>query len=199
MPITDTFSILGVSHLGLAVERIEEFTEGWGRALGLDNWLIRENVVGEDTQFDGSMKSYAVRLGYSRLGDLGVELVETLSGETCHSRSISRFGAGLHHIAFWVEDLPTEVARARRLGLQLAMAPSGLVATVDRMVAAPPAVYAAGVRPEADIADGLYAFFCRQDQLNFTLELLDVKFIDQYQALTGHRLPVPSNLTEGRR
>ena len=110
--------VLGISHLGLAVTRLEQFIDTWGLVLGISDWWIRDDVEESGVEVDGvPQEDLRVRLGYARLGGLCLELVETVTGETCHSKSAEVFGPGLHHVAFWVNDLDREVEKALSMGL----------------------------------------------------------------------------------
>src|SRR5262249_12888863 len=121
-----------------------------------------------------------VRLGYARIGGVCLELVETVQGETCHAQSAAFTGPGLHHIAFWVEDLDREVRKGQDLGLRLVMAPSAPVARLSG-----PVEPATLKNPEAVT---LCSFLDLQGAgLNFTLELLDVRLLEEYQQLTGQK------------
>jgi catechol 2,3-dioxygenase-like lactoylglutathione lyase family enzyme len=173
--------VIGISHVGFSVNRLEQFIDTWGTALGISDWVIRDDVDELGVQVAGvSQDLMRVRLGYARLGGVCLELVETVEGQTCHAQAAAVTGPGLHHIAFWVENLDREVRKAQDLGLRLVMAPSALVARLSG-----PAGAAAVANPEAVT---LYSFLDLAGAgLNFTLELLDVRLLEEYQRLTGEK------------
>ena len=117
--------VLGISHLGLAVTA----PGAVHRYLGAGAWHLqlvdsrrRGRVRGRSRR--SSSRGSTGSPGYPRLGGLCLELVETVTGETCHSKSAEVFGPGLHHVAFWVNDLDREVEKALSMGLTVTMAPS---------------------------------------------------------------------------
>jgi methylmalonyl-CoA/ethylmalonyl-CoA epimerase len=185
---SDSLDVLGISHVGFSVTRLEQFIDTWGAALGISDWVIRDDVDELGVEVAGvAQETMEVRLGYARLGGVCLELVETVAGETCHSQAAAATGPGLHHIAFWVGNLDHEVRKAQALGLTIAMAPSALVARLRSPRGGPAAGLAARAAEQAgDVS--LYSFLALAEAgLNFTLELLDVRLLEDYQRLTGEK------------
>jgi catechol 2,3-dioxygenase-like lactoylglutathione lyase family enzyme len=184
---SQSLDVLGISHVGFSVTRLEQFIDSWGAVLGIDDWVIREDVDELGTQVAGiSQDTMSVRLGYARIGGVCLELVETVAGQTCHAQSAAITGPGLHHIAFWVSNLDDQVRTARDLGLTIAMAPSALVARLRGPAGAAAELAARSGQLAGEVS--LYAFLALADAgLNFTLELLDVRLLADYQRLTGEK------------
>jgi methylmalonyl-CoA/ethylmalonyl-CoA epimerase len=53
------------------------------------------------------------------LGDAKIELLEATSPDSPISKFIEKRGEGIHHIAFEVEDIKSEMARLEKLGFTL--------------------------------------------------------------------------------
>jgi hypothetical protein len=122
-----------------------------------------------------------VRVAFARLGGTSLELIETKVGQTHHREHLERRGAGLHHVAFWVRDLATELAKAPSLGLEIVTSPSQLLPALrDRPVSAI-------VHDHGGVAIPQYFAFLdtMSGSTHFGLELLDAKFADDYRALNG--------------
>lgn len=180
-----SLAIVALSHVGFAVRNIEAFTEGWGSLLGVGSWSVHEERASNGVVVYGQpVEKLVVRVAFGRIGGLAVELIETVEGETCHSRALSEVGPGLHHIAFWVENLDAEVGKARDHGLEVVMAPSALQARIDH---APTGELFRGSATEAVGDIGVPSFFTflgdPRSDMNFTLELLDVRFLEEYQRM----------------
>jgi catechol 2,3-dioxygenase-like lactoylglutathione lyase family enzyme len=65
---------------------------------------------GEPTEFTAH-----ISLAYS--GDLQLELIQPIAGESVHTEFLSRRGPGLHHVCFAVDDLAAACARAEAAGV----------------------------------------------------------------------------------
>jgi catechol 2,3-dioxygenase-like lactoylglutathione lyase family enzyme len=125
------------------------------------------------------------------VGGTSLELIETQVGSTHHREHVDSRGAGLHHIAFWVHDLATELAKIDRLGLELVMSPSSLhPALRGRPVSA-----FLGVGRGSVAIPEFFAFLDSvEETAHFGLELLDAKFAADYRALNGDAPFYPGEL-----
>src|SRR5271156_4925992 len=123
--------ICGFSHVGFAVPSVERFAETWGSVLGVGTWSTHEESAQGGVFVDGAAPGpLRVKVAFARAGGLAIELIETIEGQTCHSRASERFAPGLHHLAFWVRDLESAVKAAVDNGLTVSMAPASLVAKI---------------------------------------------------------------------
>jgi catechol 2,3-dioxygenase-like lactoylglutathione lyase family enzyme len=67
-------------------------------------------------RFRGRPSPYHLRLAVAYSGDLEIELIEWVSGETPHKEFIQAGRSGMHHLSFHVPDLDGMVERAKGLG-----------------------------------------------------------------------------------
>lgn len=189
------FEIVGFSHIGLAVDNIEAFVAAWGEPLGLGEWKIHSDQVKPgDIQLHGEPVGFSVRVAFARLGGTSIELVETTTGQTHHREHVAQRGSGLHHVAFWVRDLPHEVLKASRLNLEVVMSPPALRPLGPRRPVSAvihDAKSAAGVPP-------VWAFLQDSSRTStFVLELLNAKFAREYQQQFGRGPYYPGDLPDG--
>jgi catechol 2,3-dioxygenase-like lactoylglutathione lyase family enzyme len=192
--MTESLEIVGFSHIGFAVASIEEFRETWGAALGIKDWSIHDEAASGGINLHGhDSGELEVRVAYARLGGTPLELIETRLGRTHHLEHLERRGAGLHHIAFWVSDLRTELRKVDSLGLEIVMAPASLQAGLgNRHVSAVVTGADAGSVPVPEV----FAFLdLGRGQTHFALELLDARFAADYQRLNGNMPLIPGDLT----
>ncbi len=70
----------------------------------------------EGASFRGKMSSYQIRMGIGYSGDLELELIEWVSGETPHKEFIQAGRSGMHHLSFTVPDLDAVVESAVAIG-----------------------------------------------------------------------------------
>ena len=81
-----------IEHLGIAVKSIEE-------ALPYD-----ENVLGLKCYNIETVEDQKVRTAFLKVGETKIELLEPTCPESTIAKFIENKGAGVHHVAFAVED-----------------------------------------------------------------------------------------------
>lgn len=81
-----------------------------------------------DIQLDyrGEVGKFSHRLAFARLGQIELEIIEPLSGESTLTEFIREHGEGIHHIRFNTPDLDTSLAFLSQKGIQPMMSGSGL-------------------------------------------------------------------------
>ncbi|GAB3851143.1 VOC family protein [Nocardioides maradonensis] len=93
-----------------------------------------------------------ISMAYS--GDLQLELIRPVSGESVWSEFLATHGPGLHHVCFRVPDLPEAVAAAEAEGIEVlmsgAMAGPMEFAYLDGSAFGAPYVELARISPEMD-------------------------------------------------
>jgi len=100
--------VLGrIDHVGVAVEDMDAALALYRDALGLP--LAHRETV-EEQGVDAALLD---------VGGSHVELLSPLGPETPVGRYLARRGPGLHHVAYAVEDIDSELARLREAGLRL--------------------------------------------------------------------------------
>jgi len=99
--------IRGIHHLGVAVSDLDEAMETYGRLFGA-------TLEHRETIADQGVEVASLRVGESR-----VELLASLGPETPVGRFLLRRGPGMHHVAFEVGDVETELARLLAQGTEM--------------------------------------------------------------------------------
>jgi methylmalonyl-CoA/ethylmalonyl-CoA epimerase len=96
-----------VHHIGVAVSSIEEQRPFY------------EDVLG--ARFEGTeiIPEQKVKIGFFRFGNLRVELLEPTDPSGPVARFLEKRGAGLHHVAYSVEDLPARIAELKSKNIQM--------------------------------------------------------------------------------
>lgn len=99
--------ILGIEHIGIAVNSIDESAPFWKTVLGLDTIGFEE------------VKSQAVMTGIFDTLAGKVELLEGLSNDSPIRKFISKRGPGIHHVCFEVEDVSAAIKELKDNGIRV--------------------------------------------------------------------------------
>ena len=97
-----------IEHLGIAVESIEKALPYYEEVLGLKCYNIE---VVEDQK---------VKTAFLKVGETKIELLEPTSPDSTIAKFIEKRGAGVHHVAFAIEDgVANALAFAEEKGVRL--------------------------------------------------------------------------------
>ncbi|MFC0261846.1 methylmalonyl-CoA epimerase [Fontibacter flavus] len=96
-----------IEHLGIAVKDLEKSNELFKRLLGSERYK-EEMVEGE-----------GVKTSFFQIGETKIELLEATKEESPIAKFISKKSEGIHHIAFDVEDLESEMKRLKAQGFEI--------------------------------------------------------------------------------
>ena len=96
-----------VEHIGIAVKSLET------------SLSLFETLLGTPCYKTEAVSSENVTTAFFKVGETKIELLESSSEEGVISKFIERKGEGLHHIAFEVADIRSEMERLKAQGFQL--------------------------------------------------------------------------------
>jgi methylmalonyl-CoA epimerase len=96
-----------IHHLGVAVRDLEEAFDTYRRLFGAE-------LEHRDRLEEQGVEAIAIKVGESR-----VELLGALAEDTPVGRFLTRRGPGMHHVAYWVDDVAAALERLTREGAQL--------------------------------------------------------------------------------
>ena len=132
-----------------ATERLlsEQFGVGaWTRMSDIRFGSGETTLRGEPVEFNAH-----ISLGYA--GDLQLELIQPISGDTIHAEFLAAHGPGLHHVCFGVDDMDTACSNSEAAGHPVLMRGSMMggeieFAYIDGFAAGAPYIELARVGPE---------------------------------------------------
>jgi methylmalonyl-CoA/ethylmalonyl-CoA epimerase len=96
-----------IEHLGLAVEDLNESIKTFEKLLNTKCYKVEE------------VNSEFVKTAFFQVGESKIELLEATDKESPIAKYISKKGPGIHHIAFDVEDIDSEIERLKKEGFEL--------------------------------------------------------------------------------
>ena len=95
-----------IDHIGIAVKNLSVSIPLFEMLLNTTCYKVED------------VESEKVRTAFFKTGESKIELVEALDPEGVINRFIDKRGEGMHHIAFQVENLETEIARLEKEGFR---------------------------------------------------------------------------------
>ena len=98
-----------VGQIGIVVKDVERYMKFYEKMFGVEPFPTVESAV----------DSAKLKIGLFQLGEVQIELIQVLEGETTHSKFLEKRGEGLHHLGFFVEDIEKELARLEKGGVKV--------------------------------------------------------------------------------
>ena len=99
--------MLKIEHIGIAVKDIEQSNSLFASLFGKPHYKIEE------------VASEGVKTAFFQVGENKVELLEATNPESPIAKFIAKKGEGVHHIAFAVKDIVSEVTRLKKEGFTI--------------------------------------------------------------------------------
>lgn len=93
-----------IEHIGIAVKDLKKSNELFATLLGSSHYKIEEVI------------SEGVKTSFFKSGPTKIELLEATSIESPIAKFIQKKGEGIHHIAFAVSNITSEIARLKAEG-----------------------------------------------------------------------------------
>ena len=103
--------MLKIEHIGIAVKSLEEANAKY------------EKLLGRAPYKSELVASEGVNTSFFQMGDSKLELLEATEESSPIKRFLDKNGEGMHHIAFEVQDINTEIERLTGEGFELISAP----------------------------------------------------------------------------
>ena len=96
-----------VEHIGIAVKSITSANALFAKLFG------KTSYKSEKVEREG------VTTSFFQIGDVKIELLEATNPDSPIAKFINKKGEGIHHIAFEVDDIKTEMSRLKKEGFTL--------------------------------------------------------------------------------
>tara|TARA_B100000768_G_C11029690_1_gene269554 strand:+ start:170 stop:574 length:405 start_codon:yes stop_codon:yes gene_type:complete len=93
-----------IEHIGIAVRSLEKSNELFASLFGKPHYKVEE------------VKSENVKTSFFKSGPNKIELLEATNPESPIAKFIDKKGEGIHHIAFAVSDIKSEIKRLQKEG-----------------------------------------------------------------------------------
>lgn len=96
-----------IEHIGIAVNSISDSNALFTKLMGVEPYKMEE------------VESEGVRTSFFKSGPNKVELLEATNPDSPIAKYLAKKGEGIHHIAFAVEDIVSELARLKEEGFTI--------------------------------------------------------------------------------
>jgi methylmalonyl-CoA/ethylmalonyl-CoA epimerase len=104
--ITGGSMLKKLSHVSIAVENVDEAAKFYRDVLGLE---VTRTVTLDDRQ---------LKIAFIKIGETELELLEPLNQDNTVRRYLDRWGPGLHHICFEVDDVADSMETLKSRGAE---------------------------------------------------------------------------------
>jgi glyoxalase/bleomycin resistance protein/dioxygenase superfamily protein len=107
-----------LTQVGLVVRNVEATARRYWEDFGIGPWNIYllDPANTPNMTLRGKPVIHAFRAALATVGDLSLELIEPLSGDSIYAEHLMNHGEGLHHLAFDVESFEQTREQLRRKG-----------------------------------------------------------------------------------
>lgn len=99
--------MLKIKHIGIAVKNIEESNSLFSKLFNKQPYKLEK------------VESEGVSTSFFMMGESKIELLEATNPDSAIAKFIEKKGEGIHHIAFEVEDIHTEMKRLEAEGFTI--------------------------------------------------------------------------------
>jgi len=96
-----------IDHIGIAVKSLDEAVRFYENALGLKCEKIEE------------VPTQKVKTAFFDIGGVHLELLEPTAEDSPIAKFLQRNGEGVHHIAYYSDDITAQLAQAKEAGCKL--------------------------------------------------------------------------------
>jgi methylmalonyl-CoA/ethylmalonyl-CoA epimerase len=99
--------VKAVNHIGIAVRSIDS------------QRAFYEGVLGAEYEGVEEVADQKVRVGFFRVGDVRLELLEPTDPTSTVAAFLEKRGEGLHHVAYTVDSIEARIAELKQTGLRM--------------------------------------------------------------------------------
>ena len=101
------FMIQKIEHIGIAVKDLNHSNELFKKLFGKDHYKVE------------AVESEGVSTSFFMLGETKIELLQATNENSAIAKFIDKKGEGIHHIAYAVDNIVTEMERLEAEGFEI--------------------------------------------------------------------------------
>ena len=96
-----------VEHIGIAIKNFDDANTLFAKLFGKEHYKVE------------AVESEGVSTSFFQLGETKIELLEATKPDSPIAKFIEKRGEGIHHIAYEVDNIETEMQRLKNEGFRL--------------------------------------------------------------------------------
>lgn len=149
----EKFPLPDIAQIAIIVPDIDKAVETYWKRFGIGPWhfyTYGQPLVKRMTR-NGKPHDYKMKVALSYIGNMRIELIEPLEGDTVYTEFVEKHGYGVHHLGVLTDDMKKSLQHAEQCGISM---------TQD----------GAGFGPDDD---GHYAYLDTEDLIGTTIELIE--------------------------
>lgn len=110
-----------VTQVAIVCRDIDATSKRWAAVLGVDPPQIRTTKPGHEVKvmFQGHPSEGQAKLAFIKLGQVTLELIQPVGGDTSWKQFLDKNGEGVQHIAFQVADLDKTIKSLGDAGMSV--------------------------------------------------------------------------------
>lgn len=132
-------TVLGLGkfcQIGFVVRDISKKMKNYEETIGIGPFMTFD-FIPEKSFIRGQPPGMHLKIAIAELSpELGLELIEVVSGKTCHLDFLEKHGDGLQHLGFRTDEYDHVLQRAESLGIEVAFTAETTVAEIGHVRAA---------------------------------------------------------------
>ncbi len=109
-----------LNQVGIVVRDMEKAIRNYKEVFGIS---FPKVVIPDffNRVYRGNPENFRMKIGRTMMGELQIELIQPLEGKTIYGEFLEKWGDGIHHLGFDVNNLDERVAAFRKLGIGVLM------------------------------------------------------------------------------
>jgi methylmalonyl-CoA/ethylmalonyl-CoA epimerase len=107
-----------VGQIGVVVENLDRTVAFYESVFGIGPFEIRE-MEAPNVWDRGEEKHIKARVGFATMGQIELELIHILEGDSFHLDFLREHGEGIHHLGFHVRDFEAKLEQAKAMGFEV--------------------------------------------------------------------------------
>jgi methylmalonyl-CoA/ethylmalonyl-CoA epimerase len=107
-----------VGQIGVVVRDLDRAVAFYQSTFGVGPFQVRE-AEAPNVWDRGEEKHIKARLGFAMMGQVELEFIHILEGDSVHLEFLREHGEGLHHLGFRVKDFQAKLEQAKAMGFEV--------------------------------------------------------------------------------
>jgi catechol 2,3-dioxygenase-like lactoylglutathione lyase family enzyme len=100
----------GCQQIAFVVDDIGSAERFWGDKIGVSRFCRFNDIQVEDSMYRGAPGEFGYHLSMAYAGDMQIELIQHLFGQSIYKEFLDQHGQGMHHLGYFVDDHDQVVA-----------------------------------------------------------------------------------------